>query len=162
MLDVLGERAGDYHIVDVSAGFVEVLKERIQPTPAVHIVEDVDLSSLPREHFDICLAQSSWSHINLYDQYRYLRELRKVMRQGGVVYVSGHFQLGTGNDWTWNRFVRRVDQIDRGAEGVVHEFTSIAALAEMLDAPRIQHRLHHVGWLHRARSQRREPRIALA
>ena len=47
MFDVLGDRAGDYHVVDVSAGFVEVLKERIQPPPTVHIVDDVDLSALP-------------------------------------------------------------------------------------------------------------------
>ena len=132
MLDVLGDRAGDFHVVDVSPVFIEVLRERIKPPPTVHIVDDVDLSTLPRDHFDVCLAESSWSHINLYDQYRYLRALRTVLRPGGVVYVSGHFLLGVGNDWTWNRFVRRVQQIEEGVQGVFHEFTSIAALAEML------------------------------
>jgi SAM-dependent methyltransferase len=132
MLEVLGDRAGDYHVVDVSPVFVEVLKERIRPSPTVHIVDDIDLSPLPGNHFDICLAQSSWSHINLYDQYRYLRELWRVLRPDGVVYVSGQFLLGVGNDWTWNRFVRRVGQIDEGVEGVYHEFTSVAAVAEML------------------------------
>jgi SAM-dependent methyltransferase len=132
MLDVLGERAGDYHVVDVSPVFVEVLKQRIDPPPVIHVVEDVDLSPLPDDHFDLCLAQSSWSHINLYDQYRYLRELRHVLRPGAVVYVSGQFLLGLGNDWTWNRFVRRVNQLEHGVRGVFHEFTSVAALAEML------------------------------
>jgi SAM-dependent methyltransferase len=132
MVEVLGARVGDYHVVDVSPVFIEVLKDRIHPSPTVHIVDDVDLSALPREHFDLCLAQSSWSHINLYDQYRYLRELRGVLKPGGVLYVSGQFLLGIGNDWTWNRFVRRVAQIDRRIEGVYHEFTSVAALAEIL------------------------------
>ncbi len=132
MLEALGERAGDYHVVDVSPVFIDVLKERINPAPTVHIVTDVDLSGLPAKHFDICLAQSSWSHINLYDQYRYLRELRRVLRPRGVVFVSGQFLLGLGNDWTWNRFARRVNQIDRNIHGVFHEFTSVAALTEML------------------------------
>lgn len=133
MLELLAARCADYHIVDVSAGFVEVLKERIDRPIDIHIVDDVDLGELPADHFDICLAQSSWSHINLYDQYRYLRELRRVLRPNGVVYVNGQFLLGLGHDWTWNRFRRRVHQIDRAAQGVYHEFTSVSALAEMLD-----------------------------
>jgi SAM-dependent methyltransferase len=132
LLDVLGDRVGEYHVVDVSPVFVEVLKERIEFPVDVHIVTDVDLSGLPVEHFDLCLAQSSWSHIGIYDQYRYLRELRRVLRPGAPVYVNGQFLLGVGNDWTWNRFVRRVDQIDRDIQGVFHEFTSFAAVAEML------------------------------
>lgn len=132
MLEVLGDRAGEYHIVDVSAGFVEVLKERIDYPIHVHIVDDVDLSTLPTERFDLCLAQSSWSHISLYDQYRYLRELRRTLRPGAPMYVSGQFLLGLGHDWTWNRFRRRVHQIDNAIEGVYHEFTSVAALAEIL------------------------------
>jgi SAM-dependent methyltransferase len=131
MLDVLGERAGDYHVVDVSPVFVEVLKQRIDPPPVTHVVEDVDLSPLPHDRFDLCLAQSSWSHINLYDQYRYLRELRHVW-PGDVVYVSGQFLLGLGNDWTWNRFVRRVNQLEHGIRVVFHEFTAVAVLAAML------------------------------
>ena len=132
LLELLGTRCDDYHIVDVSAGFVRVLEERIDRPLDIHIVGDIDLGQLPAEHFDICLAQSSWSHINLYDQYRYLRELRRVLRPDGVVYVSGQFLIGVGSDWTWDRFRRRVYQIDHGTEGVFHEFTSVAALAEML------------------------------
>lgn len=53
LLEVLGDRAGDYHVVDVSARFVEVLKERIAFPVEVHIVDDVDLSTPPADHFDL-------------------------------------------------------------------------------------------------------------
>lgn len=117
LLDVLGPQAGDYHVVDVSPVFVEVLRSRIERPLTIHVVDDVDLSALPSEHFDLCLAQSSWSHNNLYDQYRYLRDLRRVLRPGGVVFVNGHFLLGTGDDWTWNRFCTRVRRIDESTVG---------------------------------------------
>ena len=132
MLDALGDRCGDYHVVDVSAAFIEVLQQRIDRPVVVHLVDDIDLSGLPSDHFDICLAQSSWSHINLYDQYRYLNRLRRVLKTSAIVLVSGQFLLGLGDDWTWNRFRRRVDQIDHGTVAVYHEFTSVAALGEML------------------------------
>jgi SAM-dependent methyltransferase len=132
VIDTLGERIGDYHVVDVSREFVEVLKERIKRPVQVHVVSDVDLTGLPDAHFDLVLAQSSWSHISLYDQYRYLRELRRVMKHGAPVIVIGMFLLGNGDDWTWNRFRRRVNQIERDMSGVYHEVTGTSALVEML------------------------------
>lgn len=133
MLDVLGDRAGEYHVVDVSAGFVEVLKSRVDRPVDIHIISDIDLSGLPKARFELCLAQSSWSHISIYDQYRYLRELRSVLKPGGVVFVSGQFLLGLGHDWTWNRFLNRVRKLDLNRQDeIFHEFTSVAALAEML------------------------------
>ena len=98
----------------------------------IHIVSDVDVSFLADSSIDLVLAQSSWSHINLYDQYRYLRDLRRVLRPGAPVVVSGLFLLGAADDWTWNRFRRRVHQIDTGGAGVYHEFTSVATVGEML------------------------------
>jgi SAM-dependent methyltransferase len=132
VLDALGARAGDYHVVDVSAAFVSVLRERIDRPVEVHVVSDVDLSSLPSGHFQLCLAQSSWSHIGMYDQYRYLRDLRRVLDNQAPLVVNGQFMLGLGDDWAWNRFRRRVYQIEHGIEGVFHEFTSNAALVEQL------------------------------
>jgi SAM-dependent methyltransferase len=132
VVDVLGATLGEYHVVDVSAAFTEVLRERVTRPVEIHIVDDVDLSALPTDHFHLVLAQSSWSHINLYDQYRYLRELRRVMRHGAPVVVHGLFLLGLGNDWTWNRFRRRVHQIDHDLDGVYHEVTSADGVAEML------------------------------
>jgi SAM-dependent methyltransferase len=130
--DVLGDRIGDYHVVDVSRRFTDILEERIARPVTVHIVDDVDLSDAPGRHFDLCLAQSSWSHISVYDQFRYLRELRRVLRHGAPVVVHGIFLLGQGDDWTWNRFRRRVYQIDHQIEGVYHEFTGVAVIAEQL------------------------------
>jgi SAM-dependent methyltransferase len=132
MLELLGARVESYHVVDVSAGFVQVLRDRIDYPLEIHIVDDVDLSFLPANHFSLCFSQSAWSHINLYDQYRYMRELRRVLKPDSPLYVHGQFLLGLGHDWTWNRFSRRVRQIENNADGVFHEFTSYAALAEML------------------------------
>ena len=132
LLDVLGDRVAGYHVIDVADGFVDTLRGRVTRELEIHIVEDIDVSMIESSSIDLVLAQSSWSHINLYDQYRYLRDLRRVMREGAPIVVSGLFALGVANDWTWNRFRRRVDQIDKGIGGVYHEFTSIGAVAEML------------------------------
>lgn len=131
-LDCLGERVKDYHVVDVSAAFLAVLEARIDRPVTTHVVSDVDLQALPTSYFQLCLAQSSWSHIGLYDQYRYLRDLRRVMDHQAPIVVNGQFQLGLGDDWTWNRFRRRVYQAEHGIEGVFHEFTSNSALVELL------------------------------
>jgi SAM-dependent methyltransferase len=161
MLDLLADRVHSYHVVDVSAGFTDVLKERIEFPLDIHIVDDVDLSFLPPARFSMCFSQSAWSHINLYDQYRYLREIRRVLAPGAPLYVHGQFILGFGHDWTWNRFVRRVRQLEAGHDGVVHEFTSCAALAEMLQ--RLQYEIDCIfsnGFVARRNNRRRARPLA--
>ena len=132
LLDVLGDRAGRYHVIDVADGFVDTLRARVTRELDIHIVSDVDVSMIESGSIDLVLAQSSWSHISLYDQYRYLRDLRRVLKHRAPIVVSGLFLLGVNDDWTWNRFRRRVHQIDADIQGVYHEFTSISAVAEML------------------------------
>lgn len=132
VLDVIGDRVEEYHIIDVSATFLKVLEDRIERPIAMHVVSDVDLSDLAAHHFQLCLAQSSWSHIGMYDQYRYLRDLRRVLDYQAPVVVNGQFLLGLGDDWTWNRFRRRVFQVEHGVEGVFHEFTGVGTLVEQL------------------------------
>lgn len=132
LLDVLGTAAGQYHVIDVADVFVDTLRQRIQRPLDIHIVNDVDTSFLEPNSIDFVLAQSSWSHISLYDQYRYLRDLRFAMKRGAPIVVNGLFVMGAGDDWTWNRFRRRVYQIDNHIEGVFHEFISVSMLAEML------------------------------
>jgi SAM-dependent methyltransferase len=132
LLDLLGDAAADYHVIDVAEVFVETLRQRISRPLDIHIVSDVDTSFLPKDSIDFVLAQSSWSHISFYDQYRYLRDLRFAMKKGAPIVVSGLFVIGTGDDWTWNRYRRRVYQVDHRIDGVFHEFTSVSLLAEML------------------------------
>ena len=89
LLEVLGDRANDYHALEVSPAFAEVLSQRVERPIEVHVMSRVDLSALPSGNFDVCLAQSSWSHITVYDQYRYLRDLRRVLRYGAPLIVDG-------------------------------------------------------------------------
>jgi len=132
LLQVLGTRAGTYHVIDVADAFVDTLRARIDRDLDIHIVSDVDTSFLEPRSIDLCLAQSSWSHVSLYDQYRYLRDIRTALTYRAPVVVSGVFMVGLGDDWTWNRFRRRVYQIDHRIDGVYHEFTSASGVAEML------------------------------
>jgi SAM-dependent methyltransferase len=132
MLEVLRDRVASYHVVDVSVSFAEVLRNRIDFPLDIHIVDDIDLSFLPSNRFSLCFSQSAWSHISLYDQYRYMREVKRVLRPNAPLYVHGQFMLGFADDWTWNRFMRRVHQAETSTQGVYHEFTSYAAVAEML------------------------------
>jgi hypothetical protein len=106
---VLGDRVGTYHVLD-----------------------DGDVSAIDDRSLDLVLAQSSWSHLSLYDQYRYLRDLRDKLKHRAPVFVSGLFVLGAGDGWTWNRFRRRMHQVEHDVPGDFHEFTSISALTEML------------------------------
>jgi len=133
LLDLLGDQNGEYHVIDVADVFVDTLRQRISRPLDIHIVTDVDTSFLTKNSIDLVLAQSSWSHISFYDQYRYLRDLRFALKKGAPIVVSGLFVIGTGDDWTWNRYRRRVYQIDHRIEGVFHEFTSMSLLAEMLN-----------------------------
>lgn len=137
VLDLIGDRIDTYTVVDVSKEFTKTLKERVGDRVEIVIVKDVDLEKLDTEKYDFCLAQSSWSHIGMYDQYRYLREFRRVMKPDAPVAVLGQFILGVSQDWTFNRFRRRVHQIDKGITGVYHEFIGVAMLAECL------YRLHY-------------------
>jgi len=129
---ILGDRISDYQALDVSSGLTKGISARVGRPVTVHIVDDVDTSKLPERHFDFCLAQSSWSHISLYDQYRYLRDLRIHLKVGAPVVVNGQFLLGGGLDWTWNRFVRRIEHLEKESQGVYHEVTGQLAIAEML------------------------------
>jgi hypothetical protein len=70
------------------------------------------------------------------------------------VVVHGLFLLGVGNDWTWNRFRRRVHQIDKDLDGVYHEVTSADAVAEMLI--RLEYQIEvitHEGFVARSRQR---------
>lgn len=132
VIQLLDERLEDYQAIDVSQEYVKVAQERVGDRVKFNIINKIDLSALPADHFDFCLAQSSWSHINLYDQFRYLRELRRVLKKNAPIAVVGQFIVGLGDDWTWNRFLNRVAKQDSGRDGIFHEFISHAMLAEFL------------------------------
>jgi SAM-dependent methyltransferase len=132
LLDVLGERAGSYHVIDVADAFVDTLRARVSRPLDIHNVTQVDVSMIEDKSLYLVLAQSSWSHIRQYDQYRYLRDLRSKLKHRAPVFVSGLFVVGAGDGWTWNRFRRRVHQVEQQISGVYHEFTSVGMLTEML------------------------------
>ena len=128
------DQIADYHTLDVSSTMTGHLSERLAAQnfhATHHIGGSADLDNLPQNHFDIVISQSCWSHINLYDQYLYLRDIRKVVALEGILMVNGIFMLGGNNDWSWNRFRRRVSQKENDASGVYHEFTGHAATMEM-------------------------------
>lgn len=132
VISLLDRRLDDYQAIDVSREYVKVAEERVGARVKFNIIEQVDLTVLPAGHFDFCLAQSSWSHINLYDQFRYLRELRRVLRKGAPIVVIGQFIIGFGDDWTWNRLLNRVAKQESGREGIFHEVVGASMLAEFL------------------------------
>ncbi|MEZ5928556.1 MAG: class I SAM-dependent methyltransferase [Parvularculaceae bacterium] len=122
--------------------YVKVAQERVGDRVHFNIIDKVDLSALPADHFDFCLAQSSWSHINLYDQLRYLRELRRIMKVGAPVTVIGQFIVGLGDDWTWNRIRNRIEKQESGRRGIFHEVIGVSMLAEFLT--RFGYDRHHL------------------
>ena len=132
VISLLDERLKDYQAIDVSREYVKVAQERVGDRVHFNIIDKVDLSALPADHFDFCLAQSSWSHINLYDQLRYLRELRRIMKVGAPVTVIGQFIVGLGDDWTWNRIRNRIEKQESGRRGIFHEVIGVSMLAEFL------------------------------
>lgn len=123
-----------YHTVDVSKEMTRHLKERLKDFPQIqaHLIKGCDLSVLPDDHFDLVIVQSCWSHVNLYDQFLYLRNLRRTIRTDGLLLVNGIFMLGLGEDWGWNRFLRRIYQREHDMRGVYHEFTGTRMVVEMM------------------------------
>lgn len=124
----------DYHTLDASSEMTNVLKKRIENTGITfthHVGGSANLDELPQDYFSFIFSQSCWSHVSLYDQYLYLRDLRKVIAVEGILMVNGVFLLGGNNDWGWNRFRRRVSQKEQNSSGVYHEFTGTHATIEM-------------------------------
>ena len=122
-----------YYALDVSREMTRILRQRMAGWKKLktHVVKDVDLSMFPDRHFDLCLSQSAWSHINFYDQYRYLRDLRRVMKQNAPLACFGICFMGVKSDWHWQLFCKRVYQIEHGIKGVYHEFIGQSQFAEM-------------------------------
>ena len=134
LVRTFNQRLGRYETVDVSAEMTLRLQQRIEPIRSVtsHVISGVDLSVLKDKSFDLCISQSCFSHVNFYDQYRFLRDLRRVLRPGAPFVVMGIFLMGTGDDWTWNRFLNRIEKLEKHARPIFHEFIGIQQLAEMM------------------------------
>lgn len=132
VIGLLDKRLDEYQAIDVSREYVKVAQERVGDRVNFNIIDKIELSALPAEHFDFCLAQSSWSHINLYDQFRYLRELRRVLKKDAPIAVIGQFIVGFGDDWAWNRLINRIAKQESGRDGIFHEFIGHSMLAEFL------------------------------
>ncbi len=121
-LDDNRETISEYHTLDPSSEMTKHLRERTKPGNVKlinHIGGSAYLESLPKKHFGLAYSQSCWSHINLYDQYLYLRDLRKVIAPGGVFFVNGIFMIGGCTDWTFDRFKRRVGQHEAGTSASI-------------------------------------------
>ncbi len=130
----LATRIHDYHVIDTAPDeltSIKTLADSLNFPASVVAGDQTALAKLPENHFNVVVSQSHWSTISLYDQYLYLRDLRRVVAVEGILMVNGVFLLGGQNDWGWNRFRRRVSQMEQNATGVYHEFTGTHATIEM-------------------------------
>lgn len=129
-----GRSIASYFTVDPSTEMTRHLRERTGALGVnfTHVIGgSSSLAGLPRRMVDLAISQSCWSHVSLMDQYLYLRDLRGVMRNGGVFFVNGIFMFGGGLDWCFDRFRRRIHQNEHQVAGVYHEFTAQDAVIEL-------------------------------
>ena len=150
MLDALGDRCGDYHVVDVWAAFIEVLQQRIDQPVVVHLVDDIDLSGLPSDHFDICspsrpgrTSTCTTSTATSTGCGGSSRRRRSCSCRASSSSASATTGPGTGSAGVSIRSTT-------ARLTVYHEFT-VAALGEMLYAVALRHR---VPQLERVRARR--------
>lgn len=107
-------RSRELHAVEVSSEMIEALRRRLgQPANlVVHKVSDVDLSAFADDTFDVAFSIGVFVHLCLEDMYRYLRDLRRVLKPGRRFVIDGVMDLGT--DGGWHHFLRKVAEYDAG------------------------------------------------
>lgn len=134
LLDGFDALIRSYEAVDVSREMLDHLVERIGSRPKLNVrqIEGAsDMAHYADSHFDMVISQSCWSHVNMYFQYQYLRDLRRVIRKHGVLLVNGVFLMGFGADWSYLLFKKRILQLEQDMDCACHEFVGGLQTIEM-------------------------------
>lgn len=82
------------------------------PNVYVHKVHDVDLSMFADNTFDMAFSIGVFVHLQIEDIYRYLRDLRRVLKPGAFFILEGYADLA--GEAKWYSFLEKVAAFDAG------------------------------------------------
>jgi ubiquinone/menaquinone biosynthesis C-methylase UbiE len=87
LIGELAPRMGTIHGVDVSDDMIRMATERLSPHANVrlHRIEGTDLKCFEDRTFDVMWSYSVFYHMPRTYYYRYLQELSRVMKPGGLL-----------------------------------------------------------------------------
>ena len=76
-------------LADISSKVLDICKERFKEYPNVeyYLIEDGRLDRLPRDSIDSVWTYDVFVHINPHDTEQYIRDLRNILKPGGIAIV---------------------------------------------------------------------------
>ncbi|MBN1490500.1 MAG: methyltransferase domain-containing protein [Phycisphaerae bacterium] len=104
----------ELHVVEISDEMIAALHDRLgqPPNVYVHKVHDVDLSMFADNTFDMAYSIGVFVHLQIEDIYRYLRDLRRVLKPGAFFILEGYADLE--GEAKWHSFLEKVAAFDAG------------------------------------------------
>jgi SAM-dependent methyltransferase len=94
--------------VDISDNMIKVAKERLADESNVefHVLKRNDLSAIADNSIDKAYSVAVFCHLDKEDLFNYLRELKRVVKPGGLIYVE---TWNLGSDIGWKRWQYEAD-----------------------------------------------------
>lgn len=90
LASVVAPRIKHLFCCDVSESFLNYAKHQCANLPNIsfHLTNGFELSFLEDEQIDFAYAHAVFIHLNIYDIYWYFRELSRVLKPGGRIYLD--------------------------------------------------------------------------
>jgi SAM-dependent methyltransferase len=94
--------------VDISDNMISVAKERMKQddNAEFHVLKRNDLKQIPDNYVDKAYSVAVFCHLDKEDLFNYLRELRRVIKPGGTLYVE---TWNLASDIGWKRWQYEAD-----------------------------------------------------
>ena len=94
--------------VDISDNMINVAKERTANDSNVefHVLERNDLKAIEDNSIDKAYSVAVFCHIDKEDLFNYLRELKRIVKPGGLIYIE---TWNLGSDIGWKRWQYEAD-----------------------------------------------------
>ncbi len=104
----------ELHAVEISSEMIAALQRRLGSPPGLHVVkvQDVDLSMFADDTFDAAYSIGVFVHLQMEDIFRYLRELRRVLKPQAAFVIET--VCDPDRPRHWHNFLKRVADIDAG------------------------------------------------
>jgi len=129
----------ELHAVEISSEMIAALHRRLGNPPGLHVVkvQDADLSMFGDDSFDAAYSIGVFVHLQMEDIFRYLRELRRVLKPGASFVIET--VCDPDEPRHWHNFLKRIADIDAGRrdDPCRFHFISASVLRKFCD---------HLGW----------------
>jgi cyclopropane fatty-acyl-phospholipid synthase-like methyltransferase len=122
----LAGRCAEFHGVDISAGMIDVAKERLRGVENVHLrtLDESNLSCFADATFDRVYAQIVFIHLDREDVFNYMREAFRVLKPGGRAWFQTNNLLHRGGTGCFVGVADEIARVGQANRGRVHFLTA--------------------------------------